>query len=197
MEAPEVPTEHLHETLEHEAGHSGQSWIMGVALSSAIVAGLAAIASLLAGANANEAMMDQMQASNQWSYYQAKSIKANVLSSKMELLTALGKEAEPKDVGKLAGYKKEQAAIQAGAEEKQNESRLHLHVHEIMARSVTLLQVAIAIGAISVLTRRRRFWFVSLAFAALGLAFLIQGLAAGAHHGAEECGAAHAELEVH
>ena len=197
MEAPEVPTEHLHETMEHEASHGShhkQSWIMGVALSSALVAGLAAIASLLAGANANEAMIDQMQASNQWSYYQAKSIKANVLASKTELLTALGKPVDTRDTEKLLEYKKEQAAIQAAAEEKQTASAAHLHVHEIMARSVTLLQVAIAISAISALTRKRRFWFVSLGFAAIGLFFLIQGLLAASHHAKDgEHGAARVE----
>src|SRR5438105_1387121 len=96
MEAPEVPTEHLHEHIEHEA-HGGAPWIMGVALSSALIAALAAIASLLAGANANEAMVDQMKAADQWAYYQAKGVKANVLASKMELLTALGKEPDRKD----------------------------------------------------------------------------------------------------
>ena len=78
MEAPEVPTEHLQEHIEHEA-HGGPPWVMGVALSSAIIAALAAVASLLAGANANEAMIDQMKAADQWNYYQAKGVKANVL----------------------------------------------------------------------------------------------------------------------
>ncbi|MDD5263064.1 MAG: DUF4337 domain-containing protein [Methylacidiphilales bacterium] len=179
MEAPEVPTEHLHEALEHETKHSGERWVLGVALSAAIIAALAAIASLLAGANANEAMIDQMQASDQWSYYQAKGIKSSVLAGRIELLSALGKQSDPADAVKLAAYKKEQEAIQAEAEEKQAGSRHHLHIHEIMARSVTLLQVAIAICAVSVLTKRRRFWYLSLVFAAIGLAFLLQGLAAG------------------
>ncbi len=80
MEGPEVPTEHLHEEMHHQAHHpDAPRWIMGVALSSALIAGLAAISALLAGHHANEAMLEQIQAANRWSYYQAKSIKKNVV----------------------------------------------------------------------------------------------------------------------
>jgi hypothetical protein len=41
---------------------------------------------------------------------------------------------------------------------------------------VTFFQVAIAVAAISVLTKRRKFWFVSLGFGLLGLFFLIFSL---------------------
>jgi len=37
-----------------------------------------------------------------------------------------------------------------------------------------MFQIAIAVGAISVLTRRRAFWFVSLAFGAAGILFVAQ-----------------------
>jgi hypothetical protein len=39
-----------------------------------------------------------------------------------------------------------------------------------------MFQVAIGVAAISVLTRRRRFWIVGMAFGLIGLIFLIQGL---------------------
>jgi hypothetical protein len=38
-----------------------------------------------------------------------------------------------------------------------------------------MFQVAIAVAAISVLTKRRRFWLISIAFGLIGIAFLIQG----------------------
>ena len=49
MEEPEVPLEHLHEHVNESAKHTGETWISGVALSTAILAVLAAIASLLSG----------------------------------------------------------------------------------------------------------------------------------------------------
>jgi Domain of unknown function (DUF4337) len=40
---------------------------------------------------------------------------------------------------------------------------------------VTMFQIAIAVAAISALTKKRRFWIVSLVFGAVGCVFLILG----------------------
>jgi len=182
MEQPEVPTEHLHEHIEHHAKHGGQSWIMGVALTSALLATLAAIASLLAGDFANEAMISQVEAANQWSYFQSKSIKESQLKSKMDIFDALGKAALPADKAKLEEYKTDKEKIQLGAEEKEKEAKQRLGVHQIFARSVTLFQIAIAIGAIAALTRLRFFWYVSIGLGITGLVFFAQAFHAMAGH---------------
>ena len=171
MEEAEVPLEQLHEEIQHHAEHSGVSWISGVALSTAILAVLAAIAGLLSGKHANEAMMSQIEASDQWGYYQAKSIKAAILEAK----TTLAAEASSKDKEKAAQYQEEQAEIKREAEHKQAEARGNFHKHEVFAQSVTMFQIAIAIAAISALTKKRRFWFVSLAFGLVGVVFLVLG----------------------
>jgi hypothetical protein len=141
MEEAEVPLEHLQEHVQHSAEHGGEAWISWVALSTAIFAVLAAISGLLSGKHANEAIMSQIEASDQWNYYQAKSIKASVLDAKMSL---------------------------AGA-------KTNFHRHEVYARGVTMFQIAIAIAAISALTRKRRFWIVSLLFGAVGCVFVVLG----------------------
>jgi hypothetical protein len=178
MEGPEVPTEHLHEEIHHQAEHSGQGWILGVALSSALFAGLAAVASLKAGEYANEAMIAQIQSANHWAYFQSKGIKEAQLQTKTEMLGALGKTAAQEDTSKLAEYSKDKEEIQRKADELQTEAKEDLRIHEILARSVTLFQIAIAVGAISVLIKRRTFWFVSLAFGLVGLIFAAQALKA-------------------
>jgi len=171
MEEPEVPLEHLHEEIHHHAEHGGASWISGVALSTAILAVLAAIAGLLSGMHANEAMMAQIQASDQWGYFQAKSIKAAILEAK----TTLASEQTARDKEKAAQYQEEQAEIKREAEQKQAEAKANFHQHEVFARSVTMFQIAIAIAAISALTKKRRYWFVSLVFGLAGAAFLALG----------------------
>ncbi len=176
MEAPEVPLEQSQEHINEHAHHSKVSWILGVALTSALLAAFAAVASLMAGGHANEAMMEQMQSSDQWAYYQAKGIKAGVLAAKVDLLKALGKPVSAADEEKQVEYKKEQKEIQEIAEHKTKESKGHLHVHEILARSVTMFQVAIAVSAISVLTKRQRFWYVGIGFGVVGVACFVQGL---------------------
>src|SRR5438094_6874944 len=171
MEEAEVPTEHLHEQVKESAEHSGIAWISWVALSTALLAVLAAITGLLSGMHANEAMMDQIEASDQWNYYQAKSIKASVLDAKMSLAAV----ADEKDREKAARYEEEQSKIQSEAEHKQSEAKSNFHQHEVFARGVTMFQIAIAVGAISALTKKRRFWIVSLLFGAAGCIFLILG----------------------
>src|SRR5205085_4916676 len=171
MEAPEVPTEHLHEHIHEHAHKAKVSWVMGVALSSALLAAAAAVASLKAGHFANEAMSAQINSANKWSYFQSKSIKESQLNGKMEVLSALGKEPSAKDLAKAEEYKKEKGDIQKEAEQLEKESKTFFHHHEIMAKAVTFFQVSIAISAISVLTRKRTFWFVSLAFGGVGVVF--------------------------
>jgi Domain of unknown function (DUF4337) len=169
MEEAEVPLEHLHEQTHEMAKHSGERWISWVALSTAILAVLAAIASLLSGEHASEAMMSQIEAADQWSYYQSKSIKAAVLDAK----TAFSGAAGDSDRSKLARYEKEQEEIKSDAEQKQAAAKSFFHKHEVFARGVTMFQIAIAIAAISALTRKRSFWIVSLVFGAFGCAFLL------------------------
>ena len=176
MEESEVPLENVHEEMHHHARHSGERWTLGVALSAAVLAGLAAIASLLSGHHANEGMLEQLHASDQWNYYQSKGIKAAVLTAKMELLSGLGRSPEDRDRAKAALYKKEQDDIFHDAKAKEKSSRAHMQLHVVFARGVTLFQVAIAVSAVSVLTRRRPFWYVGILFGLAGLGFLVQGL---------------------
>ncbi len=174
MDEPEVPTEHLHEEIHHQAAHGGDRWIMGVALSSALLASVAAVASMSSGHYSTEAMVSQIESANQWSYFQSKSIKEAQLKTKMELLDALGKPATDSDKTKSSEYQHDKAEIQKKAEELGKEAQHFLHTHHLLARSVTMFQIAIAIGAISALTRRRSFWFVSLVFGAIGLLLMVQ-----------------------
>ncbi|MDQ6810079.1 MAG: DUF4337 domain-containing protein [Verrucomicrobiota bacterium] len=174
MEEAEVPLEGLHEEVHHAAEHGGAPWISWVALSTAVLAVLAAIAGLLSGSHANEAMMNQIEASDQWGYYQAKGIKAAIVETRM----TLGGTTAEQDQAKTAKYAEEQAEIKREAEAKQHEARNNFHQHEVFARSVTMFQIAIAIAAISALTKRRRYWLVSLALGVVGVVFLALGFAA-------------------
>src|ERR1700726_3679299 len=117
MEEAEVPTEHLHEEIHHEVEHGRERWALGVALSSALLAGFAAVASLMAGHHANEAMMTQIESSDQWSYFQSKGIKETALTGKAEILDALGKPVSGADKEKVAAYQREKEQIAKKAED--------------------------------------------------------------------------------
>jgi uncharacterized protein DUF4337 len=86
MEESERPTEFLEEEIQHNALHSRRDWAAWVAVTTAILAAFAAVGSLLSNSRSNEAMMLQIQSTDQWSYYQEKGLKATLLASKIELL---------------------------------------------------------------------------------------------------------------
>jgi hypothetical protein len=171
----EVPTEHLHEAMEEKA-HEGGGFNTGVALSSALIAVLAAVCALFAGAFANESLLKRVEASDNWSYYQAKGIKSAVLTSKVEMLKALGKKTSEDDVKKAEQYKDEQKELFDKGTDLGKESEQLFAKHEVLSKGVTLFQIAIALGAIAVLTKRKPLWFVSLGTSLGGVYFLISGL---------------------
>ncbi len=176
MEEPEVPTEHLHETIEEkveelEKESGKKKWSLLVAVSTAIMAVLAAVSSLQAGHHSNEAMISQIQASDQWAYYQAKGIKAAVIENML-----LAKPADSaKLTEKLAKYKSDQEDITKEAKEDEAESAKNLSLYKILAEAVTFFQISIAISAISMLTQKKFLWYIALALTLFGAFHFIMG----------------------
>jgi hypothetical protein len=173
----EVPTEHLQEVLNEEAHHNvNNRFVMFIAMTAAILSVLAATAALFAGHHANEATLSQIQASNAWSYYQAKGVKTYVLSMKVSLLQALEKPIDPKDELKIAKLNQEQLDIKKEADKLGQEASEHLQRHVPLAAAVTLFQIGIALCAITVLTKRRILFYGSLLVGVIGIVFLVKGL---------------------
>ena len=82
-----------------------------------------------------------MKATDQWAYYlQAKGIKANILTSKMELERTLGKEPDQGDEKKVHQYSAEQEEIKNEAQKAQGKSAAHIRSHNILARGVTFFR---------------------------------------------------------
>lgn len=175
-ETPEVDTERLHEAIHEELEHDGGRLVKVIALTTAIFAAIAAVAALRAGGTANEALIVetratrlQVQASDQWAYYQAKGIKAAVQEAAASSWLSIGKQVPPQYAATQKRYLGEQAAIAATAKKKETErdamsaEAAHLlHQHHQFASTVALLQVAIALGAVAALGRMRAIWIASL-----------------------------------
>jgi len=184
-EGPEVETEKLHELIHEELEHEGGSFLRNIALTTAILAALAAIASLRAGGTVNEALRLetnatrlQAEASDQWAYYQAKGVKGAVAKAARAAWLAAGKEPPEKHGAKRERYTEEQTEIQEKAREleKERDAREHeaehlMHLHHRFAAAVALFQVAIALGAVAALTRKQLVWLASMALGAVGIAF--------------------------
>ena len=177
MEELEDATEKLKEINEaaEEMFEQKERWTLNVALSTAVIAVLAAIAGLIGNHHANEAMLEQIKASDKWAYYQSKSIKTEIAASTAIVLNAIGKPGEADTKEKTAKYNEEKAEIKKDAEGETANSEMHMRKHVQFAYSVTIFQVAIAVSAISILTRKKQLWYACLALSAVGCVFLILG----------------------
>jgi hypothetical protein len=176
---------HVHGAHDHAVEHEAHKGGLGqqVAIFSALLATVGAIVSFLGGHTQNQALLykndavlERAKASDQWNYYQAKSQKQNLSELAATLAT------DPQKVqfykGEVERYKKEKADIEkdaraheAKSEEFGQKSEHALHPHHFLSVSMTLLQIAIALASITVLTQKR--WLLAAAAAsALGGAIL-------------------------
>jgi Domain of unknown function (DUF4337) len=190
MSEDPIETHELRERLEesHElAREGGERWTVYLSLSTAIIAVVASVASLQSGANEshallakNEAILAQSRASDQWSYFQAKSTKAAIFEAQAEV--AESAELKGRLEARQKTYKAEQKEIEAEARKLEQEVKAHdeegeafFHRHHRFAMAVTIFQVSIALSAIAALTRRQPVWWVSMLVGASGLVFLAMG----------------------
>lgn len=185
-EGPEVELESLHEQVHEAAEHEGGGFIRVVALTTALLAALAAIGSLQAGATVNEALLLktestqlQSRASDEWAYYQAKGVKGAVATAASNAWQAAGKPAPPALAATATRYANEQRDISKEAtnleherDAKSAEADHLLHRHHGFANAVALFQVAIALGAITALTRSKPVFGGSLLLGVAGLILL-------------------------
>jgi hypothetical protein len=187
-EQPEIDTDSLRETIHEPAAGA---LLRNIALTTAILAALGAVAALRAGGTVNEALVLkteagrlQAEASDQWAYYQAKGIKSSVQETSRAVYLAAGK-TPPADVEQtIQRYAAEQKAIEQAARDKERErdekskeaDRLLEHHHQF-ANSVAFIQVAIALGAVGALTRNRQVWMGSMLLGVVGAGVFIVTLA--------------------
>ncbi|MEP6483615.1 MAG: DUF4337 domain-containing protein [Rudaea sp.] len=182
-EGPEIDTDKLREAIDEEIEKEGGTLLRTIALTTAIFAALAAIASLQAGSTVNEALVLkteatrlQAEASDQWAYYQAKGLKATVTELSKNSWAAMDK-TPPEELAKSQErYVEDQRKSKEKAEElekqrdEKNAEADHLmHHHHFYAQSVALLQVSIALGAVAALTHKRLVWIGSTLLGLVGL----------------------------
>jgi hypothetical protein len=158
MEEQEVKTEPLDEIIHERAHHI--PWAEKVALTTALLAVMAAVSSLMSTHEADRAMQLKIEASDRWAYYQAKSIKEIVTSDAQEKVR----------------YRSEEEQIRKEAAEIDSESKHARHVHEFFTYAVTLFQVATAIGAIAVLVKKRMFWYTSIGMGMAGIILVVRAI---------------------
>ena len=178
---------HVHGAHDHAVEHEAHKGGLGqqVAIFSAILATVGAIVSFFGGHTQNnallfknDAVLARAEASDQWNFYQAKSMKQNLAElaasintdpKKVEFYQGEAKRyaAEKKDIEKVA------REHEARAKEFTEKSEKALHPHHNLSISMTLLQIAIALASITVLTQKRWLLYGAGASAFIGATLAI------------------------
>ena len=177
----------MHEDQMDEAAEREPQGMAGqLAVMTAILATVGAMFSYMAGntqaeaaLSKNDAAIKKTEASNQWSFYQAKSGKQNLSALGMQLVEDARKAHFE---GEVKRYEAEKAEIKLAAEKLEKEStefdqksEAQMHQHHRWAQATTALQIAIAMAAIALLTKRR--WLEKAVFVMSGLGLFVGVLA--------------------
>ncbi len=188
---------HVHGPHDHElelaaqGGHGSQEqgggMIAQIAVITAIIATAGAIFSVMgggtqadAGLYKNNAALRKTEASNQWNYFQAKSTKQALAELARDLASDDRKPAYQSKAARDEREKGESKTVadklEADALQRDKQSDEPMRQHHRWAQATTVLQIAIALAAIALLTRKK--WFDHAMFGLAGIGLLTGGLAA-------------------
>ncbi len=146
-----------------------------VSVTMAILAVLLAADSLFSHRAHTEELLNQAQASDQWAYYQAKSIRRAMYEMGGELTKLTNAPASPETQAvatafknNVAKYEKDGEAIQEQARDLEKERDLFSKRANRYDLAEIFFEIAIVACSLAILTKRREMWLASIALGAVG-----------------------------
>lgn len=173
----------MHEGLEgHEAHHSDEPWTLPVAVTMSILTVLVAMATLIAHRAATEKLLSQTKASDQWAFYQAKNIRLHEMQVAVDMLGSLAPADKEKAAALQEKYKKEveryqddKDDISEKAKDFEAESKHISHREDRFDIAEVILEIGLIICSLTLITRKRYFWYAGIALGAIGLVVAVTG----------------------
>jgi hypothetical protein len=174
----------LSELQEHAEAGREDPQLRRVSVSMAVLAVLVAAAGLLSHRAHTAAILKQAEASDQWSYMQAKNIRMhtyNLFGDLLDLAAPAGtdptkRQQKREGYAKQAEkYKEEVAEINKEATKLEHERDLQEHRADRYDGGEVLLEVALVLASLTLLTRKNMYWVVSLLLAVAGTVVVCTG----------------------
>jgi hypothetical protein len=170
MEANEA--HELHEQAEH-----GQDPAMRpVAFTMSLLAVLVAVTTVLGHRTHTEALLHTINKTDMWNEYQAQKIRSTSLGNTADLMSVLAVADKEKAAEKLKQYADHQAKWKDDFEKDQEKAKQFDEMFEkaeIRGNRIdlaeTLLEIGLVVTSVTLLTRRRAYWFLGLIFATGGI----------------------------
>jgi hypothetical protein len=188
QEKAEVQEEIKAEALQKEISDKEKAkWLNYLSISTVLIALCATLSTYYGSNHSSQSMLCQMQASDQWAFFQSKSIKeymyeVQLTSMETELLnpqTSAAAENIHKNKEEysrnIAKYKTEKAKISADAkhlEAQRDDSQKHGNAFGL---AVVFLEVSILLSSIAALLKKKPLWYVSMIPGLVGMIYFING----------------------
>ncbi|HXX54107.1 MAG TPA: DUF4337 domain-containing protein [Thermodesulfovibrionales bacterium] len=167
-----------------------ETWLNYLALTTVVFAVCATLSTFKGGGFSTRSVLAQTQASDQWAYYQAKSIKGYVYETqreKLELeLKASGskmsssvveeyKQRSDSYAKKIKKYEEEKKQIEQEARKFEGVKEDAQKHAQIFGMAVIFLQIAILLSSIAALLKKKIVWILGLILGVVGLVYFMNG----------------------
>lgn len=166
-----------------------EKWTTWLAISTVVIVVCATLSTFKGGGYSNKSLMNQTSASDQWAFYQSKSMKGynfELQKDNLELQSELVKKSSPDLVAKyqakmdsyakkIQQYESEKADIMKKAKEFEalrNDAKRHASSFGI---AVIFLQISILLSSISALAHKKYVWLISLGVGVVGIFYFMDG----------------------
>ncbi|MEW6713573.1 MAG: DUF4337 domain-containing protein [Nitrospirota bacterium] len=167
-----------------------EPWLNYLALMTVMLAVCATLATFKGGGFSTRSVLAQSQASDQWAYYQSKSIKSYMyemqrdkleleLREKRQKLTPdliedYEKRVEAYSV-KIKKYEEEKGVIEKEAKAQESIRDGAQEHARMFGMAVIFLQIAILLSSIAALLKKKPVWIIGLLSGAVGIFYFING----------------------
>jgi hypothetical protein len=175
----------MHELMEaHEASgsHEDSRLTLPVAVTLSILAVLVAIATLLGHRASTEEIILQTKATDQWALFQAKNIRLHEMQGFADLLGTLSpvdkektEALREKYLKETDRYEKEKDEVSEQAKELEKERESSSRRADRYEAGQVILEIALIICSLTLLTKKRIFWLSGIALGLIGLGTTLSG----------------------
>jgi len=154
-------------------------WHENVPRTTAALAVLAAVSSGQYTQQFSKTILSQAEATDQWSFYQAKSIKKHLTENQADLAHELGvgkpemaaqlADFEQKNIELTKKYKADLAKIEADARRFEAEKERHQQQGDRFQLAFIILQAGVVLSTVAASAKRRELWIFAIVCGVLGL----------------------------
>jgi uncharacterized protein DUF4337 len=171
------------ELPEVHNGHEDNPLILPVSITMSIMAVLVAAATLLSHRAHTEELLLQSQATDQWAYYQAKNGRYHGMQNTADMLETMIPQDKEKAEAILKKYEKEIERYDSDKEDISEKAKELEKERDLVSRRAdrydggeAFLEIGLVICSITLLTKRKGFWFAGILLGAAGIVLALTGL---------------------